>query len=70
MLLEVKCSVDQFNAFLSQAEEAGVRPNFDMHGADEISSFSLVTDHTEEEIEAEIEATFADAIDEQVASLD
>lgn len=42
MLLEVKCSIADYMDFLDKAEAAGVKPGFDMHGADENSSFSLV----------------------------
>ena len=42
MLLEVKCTVEHFQEFLNKAEEAGIRPDFDMHGADENSSFGSV----------------------------
>lgn len=51
MLLEVNCSVEHFMDFLNNAEKAGVKPDFDMHGADENSSFGSVADVTAPEPE-------------------
>ena len=41
MLLEINCSVEHYMEFLNKAEAQGVKPDFDMHGADQNSSFGL-----------------------------
>ena len=41
MLLEINCNVDHYMEFLQKAEEAGIKPDFDMRGADEHSGFGL-----------------------------
>lgn len=50
MLLEVSCTTSEFNEFLSRAEEAGIVPSFDMHGADEYSSFHVEGQKPDEDI--------------------
>lgn len=49
MLLEVNCSVEHYMEFLDKAEAQGVKPDFDMHGADENSSFGLDGDNIDAE---------------------
>ena len=39
MLLEISCSVEHFMNFLEQAEKFGLKPDFDMRGADISSGF-------------------------------
>lgn len=40
MLLEINCDLEHFMGFLDKVEAAGIKPDFEMHGADENSSFS------------------------------
>ena len=53
MLLEVSCTVKEYSDFLTSAEEAGVIPGFDMHGADEYSSFHVNGQKPDEDIKPE-----------------
>ena len=59
MLLEVSCTVAEFNEFLNAAETAGVVPSFDMHGADEYSTFHVEGQKPDEDIrpETHVEST-------------
>lgn len=50
MLLEVSCTTAEFNDFLSLAEAAGIVPSFDMHGADEFSSFHVEGQKPDEDL--------------------
>lgn len=59
MLLEVSCTVAEFNDFLTDVEKAGITVGFDMHGADEFSTFHVEGQKPDEDIrpETHVEST-------------
>lgn len=54
MLLEVSCTVKDFMDFMDKVSEAGIPIEFDMHGADEYSSFHVEGQTPDEDIRPDI----------------